>query len=166
LNPEKYVFEVSKGKLLGYIVFERGIKANPEKIMAISNMGPIRNVKGIQRLTNCLTALSQFISQLGKRGMPLYKLLKKTDTFVWTKEAQQALESLKASLTSAPILVALEWGESLLLYVAASNHVVSAALVVEREEPGHPLRVQQPVYVTPYVLCMHLALALHEHKHH
>jgi len=52
------------------------------------------------------------------------------------------LESLKASLTSAPILVAPERGESLLLYIAASNHVVSAALVVEREELRHPLKVQ------------------------
>ena len=78
--------------------------------------------------------------------MPLYKLLKKTDTFVWTKEAQQALESLKASLTSASILVAPERGEPLLLYIATSNHVVSVALVVEREEPGHQLKVQQPVY--------------------
>ena len=109
--------------------------------MAISNMGPIRNVKGVQRLTGCLAALSHFISRLGERGMPLYKLLKRMDAFVWTEEAQQALESLKTSLTSAPILVALERGEPLLLYIVASNHVVSAALVVEREEPGHQLKV-------------------------
>ena len=82
LNPEKCVFGVPKGKLLGYIVSEHGIEANPEKIMAISNMGPIRNIKGVQRLTGCLATLSRFISWLGERGMPLYKLLKKTDTFV------------------------------------------------------------------------------------
>ena len=56
------------------------------------------------------------------------------------------------SLTSAPILVAPELGEPLLLYVAASNHVVSAALVVEREEPGHQLKVQRPVYFVGEVL--------------
>ena len=50
--------------------------------MAISNMGPIRNVKGVQRLTGCLAALSRFISRLSEWGMPLYKLLKKTDTFI------------------------------------------------------------------------------------
>ena len=88
-----------------------------------------------------MAALSRFISRLNERGMPLYKLLKKIDTFVWTEEAQQALESLKASLTSAPILIAPERGEPLVLYVAASNHVVSAALVVKREEPGHHLKV-------------------------
>ena len=82
LNPEKCIFGVPKGKLLGYIVFEHDIEANLEKIMAISNMGPICNVKGVQRLTDCLAARSQFISWLGERGMPLYKLLKKMDTFV------------------------------------------------------------------------------------
>ena len=110
--------------------------------MAISNMDPIRNVKGIQRLTSCLATLSLFISRLDERGMPLYKLLKKMDAFVWTKEAPQALESLKMSPTSAPILVAPKRGESLLLYIMGSNHVVSAALVIEREEPRHPLKVQ------------------------
>ena len=82
LNPKKCVFGVPKGKLLGYIVFERGIEANPKKITAISSMGPIRNVKGIQRLTGCLEALNRFISGLGEWGMPLYKLLKKMDAFV------------------------------------------------------------------------------------
>ena len=61
---------------------ECGIEANPEKIMAISNMAPIRIDKSIQRLTGCLATLSRFISQLGEWGLPLYKLLKKTDTFV------------------------------------------------------------------------------------
>ena len=73
--------------------------------------------------------------------MPLYKLLKKMNAFVWTEEAQQALESLKASLTLASILVAPERGESL-LYIAASNHVASSVLIIEREEPRHHLKVQ------------------------
>ena len=59
---KKCVFGVPKGKLLGYIVSEHGIAANPEQITAISNMGPIHNVKGVQRLTDCLATLSRFIS--------------------------------------------------------------------------------------------------------
>ena len=72
----------SKGEVAWYIMSEHDIQANPKKIMAISNMGPVRNVKGVQRLTGCLAALSRFISQLDERGMPLYKLLKKMDAFV------------------------------------------------------------------------------------
>ena len=62
------------------------------------------------------------------------------------------MESLKTSLTSAPILVAPEQGEPLLLYVTASNNVVSAALVIEREELGHHLKVQRPIYFIGEVL--------------
>jgi hypothetical protein len=144
-NPKKCTFGVPKGKLLRYIVFKRGIEANPEKIAAIDRMGPIRNVKGVQWLTGYLATLSQFTSRLGERGMPLYKLLKKSDTFVWMEEAQQALGSLKALLTSAPVLLAPERPEPFLLYLAVTTDVVSAALVVERE-PGHVLKIQQPVY--------------------
>ena len=73
--------------LLGFIVSERGIEAILEKISAITRMGPIQNIKGVQRITGCLAALSRFISCLGKRVLPLYQLLKKADRFEWTSEA-------------------------------------------------------------------------------
>ena len=73
--------------LLGFIASEHGIEANPEKISAITRMGPIQNIKGVQRVIECLAMLSRFISRLGKRGLPLYRLLKKSDHFEWTFEA-------------------------------------------------------------------------------
>ena len=73
--------------LLGFNVSERGIEANLEKILAIMRMGLIQNIKGVQRVTGCLAALSRFISHLGERGLPLYQLLKKADHFEWTSEA-------------------------------------------------------------------------------
>jgi hypothetical protein len=62
LNPKKCVFGVSRGMLLGFVVSERGIVANPEKISAIMDMGPIKNLKGVQHVTGCLAALSRFIA--------------------------------------------------------------------------------------------------------
>jgi hypothetical protein len=84
LNPKKCVFEVPKGMLLRFIVSEHGIEANPEKITAISRMGPIQNIKGVQQIMGCLISLSRFISCLSERGLPLYRLLKKINRFVWT----------------------------------------------------------------------------------
>jgi hypothetical protein len=139
LNPEKCVFGVPRGMLLGFIVSERGIEANPEKIAAITNMGPIKDLKGVQRVTGCLAALSRFISRLGERGLPLYRLLRKAECFTWT--AEEALGNLKALLTNVPILVPPAAGEALLIYVAATTQVVSAAIVVERREEGHALPV-------------------------
>jgi hypothetical protein len=87
LNPEKCVFGVPRGMLLGYIVSQRGIEANPEKVAALERMGPIRDLKGVQRVLGCLAALSRFILQLGEKGLPLYRLLKKHERFSWTAEA-------------------------------------------------------------------------------
>jgi hypothetical protein len=141
LNPEKCVFGVPRGLLLGFIVSERGIEANPEKIAAITNMGPIKDLKGVQRVMGCLAALSRFISRLGEKGLPLYRLLRKAERFTWTPEAEEALGNLKALLTNAPILVPPAAGEALLIYVAATTQVVSATIVVERREEGHALLV-------------------------
>jgi hypothetical protein len=62
LNPEKCIFGVPRGMLLGFVVSERGIEANPEMISATMDMGPIKNLKGVQRVTGCLAALSRFIT--------------------------------------------------------------------------------------------------------
>jgi len=47
LNPEKCIFGVPRGMLLGFIVFEHGIEANLVKISAITKMGLIPNLKGV-----------------------------------------------------------------------------------------------------------------------
>jgi len=62
LNPEKCVFSVPSGKLLGFIISNRGIEANPEKIAAITNMRPPTSQKHVQKLTGCMAALSRFAS--------------------------------------------------------------------------------------------------------
>jgi ribonuclease HI len=152
LNPEKCVFGVPRGMLLGFIVSERGIEANPEKITAITNMGPIKDLKGVQRVMGCLAALCRFISRLSKKGLALYCFLRKAERFTWTPEAEEALGNLKALLTNAPILVPPAAGENLLIYIATTTQVVSAAVVVERQEEGHALLIQRLVYFISEVL--------------
>jgi hypothetical protein len=152
LNPEKCVFGVPRGMLLGYIVSQRGIEANPEKVAAFERMGPIRDLKGVQKVLGCLAALSRFISRLGEKGLPLYRLLKKHERFSWTAEAQEALDKLKATLAHSPVLTPPQDSEPLYLYVAATTQVVSVVVVVERTEEGHALPVQRPVYYISEVL--------------
>ena len=99
-----------------------------------------------------MASLSRLISRLGEKGLPLYRLLRKSEHFSWTPEAQEALDKLKASLTSAPILTPPVDGEPLYLFVAAMTQVVSPAIVVERQEVGHALPIQRPVYFISEVL--------------
>jgi hypothetical protein len=146
LNPEKCVFGVPRGMLLGYIVSERGIEANLEKVATLEQIGPIRDLKGVHKVLGCLAALSCFISRLCEKGLPLYQLLKKHERFSWTVEAQEALDMLKATLAHALILTPPQGSEPLYLYVAATTQVVSTVIVVEQTEEGHALSVQRPVY--------------------
>src|SRR5207253_7016936 len=152
LNPEKCVFGVPSGKLLSFIVSYRGIEANPEKLKDIFRMNSPTALKDVQKLTGCMAALIRFVSRLGERAMHFYKLLKKQDKFQWTSEAQQAFDKLKEFLTSPPVLVPPMPEEPLLLYITSTFHVVSTAIVVERQEEGHIQKVQRPVYFISEVL--------------
>jgi hypothetical protein len=87
LNPKKCVFSVSLGKLLSYMMLSRGIDVNPTKVEAIKKLQPPRTRKEIQKLAGMMVALSRFISKLGERGMPFYKLLHKADGFQWDDQA-------------------------------------------------------------------------------
>jgi hypothetical protein len=81
LNLKKCVFGVPQGMLLGYIVSQREIEPNPEKVTDPERMCPIQDRKGDQKVLGCLAALSRFISRLGEKGLPLYQLLKKHERF-------------------------------------------------------------------------------------
>ena len=99
MNPNKCVFGVPSGQLLRFLVSHRGIEASTKQIRAITEMGPPRSIKDVQKLTGCMAALNRFISRLGEKGLPFFKLLKKTDKFEWTEEANEAFKKLKAYLT-------------------------------------------------------------------
>jgi hypothetical protein len=130
------------GKLLGFIVSQRRIKANPVKIKALSKLEVLKELRDVQKLAGCVAALNQFISCLGEKALPLYKLLKKIKDFKWTKETATALEEIKVLLAGNLILAAPGFNELMLLYISATNQVVSAVLVVERTTEGHKLQVQ------------------------
>jgi hypothetical protein len=91
-----------------------------------------QTIKDVQKLTGCMAALNRFISRLGDWGLPFFKLLKRHDKFQWTEEAKQTQQHLKYHLQSAPILMAPQPGENLLLYIFVTTHVVNMTIVVER----------------------------------
>ena len=128
------MFGVPAGKLLGFLISERGIECNTEKIVVIERMQQPRNLKDVQKFTGCLASLSRFLSQLGEKEILLYKLMKKTEKFTWTPQADEAFKQLKCMLSTAPVLAAPTKKEPMMLYIAATTRVVSIVMVVERLE--------------------------------
>ena len=111
LNPGKCTFGVTAGKFLGFMVSQKGIEANPDKIRAIIKMKPPRNVKEVQSLNGKVAALNRFVSRAMDKCLPFFCTLKKS--FEWTSECQQAFEELKAYLSAPPLLSPSQLGEEL-----------------------------------------------------
>jgi hypothetical protein len=104
LNPEKCTFGVPAGQLLGYIISQRGIEANPSKIKAIEDLEPPTKLRDMQKFAGCLASLSRFICRLGEKAMPLYQLMKKTDHFVWPSALM-----MPSTTSSEPCLPRQSW---------------------------------------------------------
>ena len=138
LNRAKYAFGVSAEKFLGFIINNRGIEANPDKIKVVFDMLPPTNIKEVQGLTGRIAPLSCFVSKASNKCQPFFQVLKKA--FQWNARWEEAFTTLKTYLSSPPILVSPSEGELLTLYLAVSDFSTNAVLVRDKD------RVQQPVY--------------------
>ncbi|KAL2240234.1 UNVERIFIED_CONTAM: Retrovirus-related Pol polyprotein from transposon [Sesamum indicum] len=146
LNPSKCTFGVRGGKFLGYMVSERGIEANPEKIKAIMQLGSPKSIKDVQQLTGKVASLNRFIARFADWNLPFFKILRKANNFEWNEECERALQELKVYLTTPPLLSNPMVGEKLYVYLAVSDYAVSSVLVCE--EGGR----QNPVYYVSKML--------------
>ena len=149
LNPLKCAFGVSAGRFLGFMVTQRGIEANPAQLKAIMQSPAPSSKKGIQQLTGRLAALRRFISRFTDRLKPFFATLRGANRAEWNEECDQAFMEIKQYLTEPPILVSPEAGDTLYLYLAASDIAVRAALFKEygdtklRPAPSSKKGIQQ-----------------------
>ena len=72
LNPSKCVFGVKTRKFLGFMVSQRGIEVNPEKVRAILELEPLRTVKAMQSLNGKVAALNRFVSKATDKCLPFF----------------------------------------------------------------------------------------------
>ena len=136
LNPSKCVLGVASGMFLGFMVSQRGIEANPEKVQAIINMVSPRTIKEVQKLTGRIAALNRFVSRATDKCLPFFKTLKQA--FAWTDECEAAFQDLKHYLSNPPLLSPSKEGENLYLYLIVSTTAVNAALIREEAKKQLP----------------------------
>ena len=122
LNPNKCVFGVTVGKFLRFMVSQRGVEVNLDKIKAIMELTPPKIVKEVQSLNGKVVALNKFVSRATDKCLPFFRILK--NSFEWTTKCQQEFEDLKRYLSSLPLLSPSKPGEELFLYLAISQSLL------------------------------------------
>ena len=129
LNPNKCTFAVKAGKFLAFMVSQRGIEANLEKIQAILDMESLRRGKEVQKLTGSIAALNSFVSWSFNKCLSFFNVLQGSKEFVQTEECERAFQELKVYLGHAPILAKPLSGEKLFTSLVVFEHAVSSVLV-------------------------------------
>ena len=104
VNPEKCEFCRSEVKYLGYVVNRKGLSVNPEKTEPILSYPDPKNIKQLRRFIGLASWYRRFIPDFAVVAEPLTRLFRSNVKWHWGEEQQQALDSLKRALTSAPIL--------------------------------------------------------------
>ena len=134
LNPQKCTFRVITGKLLGFLVSDKGIEVDLSKIKAILEMLPPRSEKEIRGFLDRLQYISRFITKLTSTCEPIFKLLRKNEPHTWNDEYQRAFELIKEYLLHPPILVLPQHGKPVLLYISIIWDAVGSMLTQEDDD--------------------------------
>ncbi|GFY85492.1 hypothetical protein Acr_04g0002300 [Actinidia rufa] len=117
-----------------------------------SNQSPNRDelaqkyIREVQQLTGRVATLNRFVSKSADKCLPFFKILRKSQTFQWNEESENAFQQLKEYLGSPPLLTVPTTGEDLYVYLSISPTVVSAVLIREEDQ------VQRPIYYVSKVL--------------
>ena len=129
LNPKKYTFGVTSTKLLVYMVSERDIEVDLDKIRAILDMPAPRTEREVGGFLGRLQYISKFIARLTDICEPIFLLLRKSQPIFWDDQCQRAFERVKEYLLSPPILVHPTLGCPSLLYLSVSDVALGCMLV-------------------------------------
>jgi hypothetical protein len=105
LIPKKCIFRITRGKVLGCLVSTKVIKANSDKIRAITQMQPPHSRKDIQKLTGHIASLNRFIVKLVERSWPFFTVLRGSAKVDWEPEQQNTFKDLKQYLEHLPTLL-------------------------------------------------------------
>ncbi|KAA3460439.1 hypothetical protein EPI10_027100 [Gossypium australe] len=115
LNPTKCTFGARSGKLLGFVVSEKGIEVDPDKVRAVQELPS-------------LNYIARFISQLTEKCDPIFRLLKKHNPDIWDDECHKAFDKIKEYLSNTPVLMSPSPDKPLILYLTVFDNSIGCVL--------------------------------------
>jgi hypothetical protein len=149
LKPEKCDFHKQEVEFLGFIVGTQGVKMSPKKIEVVQNWPRPKTVKEIQAFLGFCNFNRRFIQDYSTKTLPLTRLTRKDTPFVWTKEQDEAFESLKKACIEPPTLIAFRSNEPLRIETDASDLALGACISQERDGLWHPIAYHSRKFTGP-----------------
>lgn len=134
LKMQKCHFVQAETEYLGFIITNKGIKPNPEKVQAIRNLQPPVNVRQTRGFLGMINFYRRYVPNFSEIARPIIDLTKKYSRFKWTDECQRAFDFLKESLGAVPLLAFPDRTKPYILYTDSSDYAIGAALVQEMAE--------------------------------
>lgn len=140
VDIKKCEFDVTKTVFLGVIVSGEGLEMDPKKVEAVVNWARPTNLKEVQSFVGFVNFYRRFIKGFSKITKPLAALARKDNPFVWTEDCSKAFESLKAAVTSAPILKHFDPKRQAIMETDSSDYV-NGGVLSQYDDDGvlHPV---------------------------
>lgn len=140
LNPKKCKFGLKEVNYVGHTFTDKGLRADPKKIKAISDMPSPEDKMALQRFLGMINYLGKFIPNLSELTSPLRQLLHKDVLWSWTEHQQNAFTKLKACITSPPVLHYYNVEKPVTLTCDASQHGLGAACLQDQNPIAYASR--------------------------
>ena len=144
LNWEKCHFMVKQGIVLGHIISEKGIEVDKSKIDLVHHLPSPTSVRGVRSFLGHARFYRRFIKDFSKIAQPICRLLQKEVSFEFHEECEKAFKTLKEMLTSAPIIVPLDWSLPFELMCDASDYAIGAVLGQRKNKQPHVIYYASP----------------------
>jgi hypothetical protein len=140
LNPSKFIFEVTKGNILGHIVSNSGISIDPERIATILNLPSPTSKKEVEDFMEFINFVRRFVPNFSIMVKPIHNMLKKDHSFSWIDDVEDGFVGIKKAINFALVLAKTNFEKEFMIYTNAIEEAFSAILM-QGDDKGNEKQV-------------------------